>query len=259
MNKKGYNNQKDWEQFYNEPNTQHIAENVLDTEIEEVKDDNIFEVEEVTDEDDENILDQNDKEDFGEVLSLTEYMGGGTVRDVSQDFVVAEYNKIDTQNIDKQTQLVAKKFVSKITKFILEFNDVQLDDAHKNYIKQVGALQLSNLQDLLTLIEINKQMISNIVARVNATQAEDYTIINSYNNLLNQHLKLIKEVTTMYKSIPSVMKKMRADILSNQELENQNNENEELITENYGEKQFNNSKQLLRTILNNRKKEETSE
>lgn len=259
MNKKGYNNQKDWEQFYNEPNTQHIAENVLDTEIEEVKDDNIFEVEEVTDEDDENILDQNDKEDFGEVLSLTEYMGGGTVRDVSQDFVVAEYTKIDTQNIDKQTQLVAKKFVSKITKFILEFNDVQLDDAHKNYIKQVGALQLSNLQDLLTLVEINKQMISNIVARVNATQAEDYTIINSYNNLLNQHLKLIKEVTTMYKSIPSVMKKMRADILSNQELENQNNENEELITENYGEKQFNNNKQLLRTILNNRKKEETSE
>lgn len=259
MNKKGYNNQKDWEQFYNEPNTQHIAENVLDTEIEEVKDDNIFEVEEVTDEDDENILDQNDKEDFGEVLSLTEYMGGGTVRDVNQDFVVAEYTKIDTQNIDKQTQLVAKKFVSKITKFILEFNDVQLDDAHKNYIKQVGALQLSNLQDLLTLVEINKQMISNIVARVNATQAEDYTIINSYNNLLNQHLKLIKEVTTMYKSIPSVMKKMRADILSNQELENQNNENEELITENYGEKQFNNSKQLLRTILNNRKKEETSE
>ena len=101
-------------------------------------------------------------------------------------------------------------------------------------------------------------MISNIVARVNATQAEDYTIINSYNNLINQHLKLIKEVTTMYKSIPSVMKKMRADILSNQELENQNNENEELITENYGEKQFNNSKQLLRTILN-KKKEETSE
>lgn len=259
MNKKGYNNEKDWEQFYDEPNTKYVSENILDTntdnELKEIIDDNVFEVEEVTNDD--NILNQNNEEDFGEVLSLTEYMGG-TVRDVNQDFVVAEYNKIDTQNIDKKTQLVAKNFVSKITKFILDFNDVKLTDSHKEYIKNVGSLQLSNLQDLLTLVEINKQMISNIVARVNATQAEDYTIINSYNNLINQHLKLIKEVTTMYKSIPSVMKKMRADILSNQELENQNNENEELITENYGEKQFNNSKQLLRSILN-KKKEETSE
>ena len=50
------------------------------------------------------------------------------------------------------------------------------------------------------------------------------------------------------------MKKMRADVLSNQELE-ASNENDELITEEYGDKQFNNSKQMLRSILEKRKQQ----
>lgn len=195
---------------------------------------------------------------FDDVLQLTEYDGGGLVSKESTDFVVAEYDKIDVINIDKEKSLVAKKFVSKITKFVLEFNDVQLTEDHKSYIKQVGNLQLSNLQDLLTLVEVNKQMIGNIVARVNAVQAEDYAIVNSYNNLVNQHIKLIKEVSNLYKSIPNVMKKMRADVLSNQELE-QTQETNELITEDYGSKQFNNSKQMLRQILEKRKQKTNEE
>lgn len=195
---------------------------------------------------------------FDDVLQLTEYDGGGLVSKESTDFVVAEYDKIDVVNIDKEKSLVAKRFVSKITKFVLEFNDVQLTEDHKSYIKQVGNLQLSNLQDLLTLVEVNKQMIGNIVARVNAVQAEDYAIVNSYNNLVNQHIKLIKEVSNLYKSIPNVMKKMRADVLSNQELE-QTQETNELITEDYGSKQFNNSKQMLKQILEKRKQKSNEE
>lgn len=195
-------------------------------------------------------LDAN-ADNFDEVLQLTAYEGGGLVRDERTDFVVAEYDNIDTKNVDKKTELLAKKFVSKITKFILDFNDVQLSVAHQQYIKQVGIFQLSNLKDMLSLVEINKQMINNIVARVNAVQAEDYVIINSYNNLVNQHIKLLKEVTNFYKSIPSTMKKLRADVLSNQELENEAT-NDELITENYGETQFNNSKQMLRSLLEKR-------
>ncbi len=199
------------------------------------------------------ILDeQSSSGEFDDVLTLTEYTGGGLVSNENTDFVVAEYEKIDVINIDKEQQLTAKRFVSKITKFILDFNDVKLTKAHEDYIKQVGSLQLANLTDLLTLVEVNKQMISNIVARVNAVQAEDYAIINAYNNLVNQHLKLIKEASNLYKSIPNVMKKMRADVLSNQELE-ASNENDELITEDYGEKQFNNSKQMLKAILDKRK------
>ena len=184
-------------------------------------------------------------EDFGEVLQLTEYDGGNLP---SNDFVVAEYTKVDVVQIDKLQEQKAKKFVDKITKFVLEFNDVKLTKEHEDYIRQVGELQLSNLQDLLSLVEINKQMINNIVARVNAVQAEDYAIIAAYNNLVNQHIKLIKEVSNTYKSIPSVIKKMRADVLSNQELEAAA-ENEEVITEEFGDKQFNNSKQLLKSIL----------
>ena len=200
----------------------------------------------------------DESDNFDDVLQLTEYTGGGLMSNESTDFVVAEYEKIDVINIDKSKEQIAKKFVSKITKFILDFNDVQLTEDHKDYIKQVGKLQLSNLQDLLSLVEINKQMIGNIVARVNAVQAEDYAIVNSYNNLVNQHIKLIKEVSNLYKSIPNVMKKMRADVLSNQELE-QAQENNELITEDYGQKQFNNSKQMLKQILEKRKQQATGE
>lgn len=204
---------------------------------------------------DSDVLDMTTSQEdgFDDVLSLTEYTG----REVSTDFVVAEYDKIDTASIDKKQELVAKKFVGKITKFILDFNDVQLSEDHKNYIKQVGNLQLENLKDLLSLVDANKQMINNIIARVNATQAEDYAIINAYNNLINQHIKLIKEVANTYKSIPSVIKKMRADVLTNQELEGTSETDSEVITESYGECQFNNGKQLLKNILEKRKQQTT--
>lgn len=247
-------NTNDWEK--NQKGYKIISD---DINIDDVETDPIQEIEEA------NILDSaseenfddilkpiNSEENFDDVLQLTEYTGGGLMANENTDFVVAEYDKIDVINIDKAQQQTAKKFVSKITKFILDFNDVKLTKAHEDYIKQVGQLQLANLADLLTLVEVNKQMISNIVARVNAVQAEDYAIINAYNNLINQHIKLIKEASNLYKSIPNVMKKMRADVLSNQELESAN-ENDELITEEYGDKQFNNSKQMLRSILEKRK------
>lgn len=213
---------------------------------------------EVVDEDSENSLEisDSDSEDYSDVLHLTAY-DGGMISNEHTDFIIAEYENIDTKQVDKETKLLAKKFVTKITKFILDFNDVQLSEEHRNYIRQVGLFQLDNLKDMLSLVEINKQMINNIVARVNAVQAEDYVIINSYNNLVNQHLKLLKEVTNFYKSIPATIKKMRADILSNQELENEEINNE-LLTENYGETQFNSSKQMLRTLLEKRKNSENS-
>lgn len=204
------------------------------------------------------ILEPSEIDDnFDDVLQLTQYEDGGIINNERTEFVIAEYTNIDTQKVDKDTELMAKKFVSKITKFILEFNDVQLSDAHKAYIKQVGIFQLSNLKDMLSLVEINKQMINNIVARVNAVQAEDYVIINSYNNLVNQHIKLLKEVSNLYKSIPSTIKKLRADVLSNQELEGEEI-NDDLITENYGDTQFNSSKQMLRTLLEKKRQKDTS-
>ena len=250
------NNEDDWSKIEHNKRKGYtvISDDIeiekIDTDpLQEIKDATILEVEP-----DNNFLDTSNEENFDDVLTLTEYTGGGLVSNENTDFVIAEYDKIDVVNIDKAQQQTAKKFVAKITKFILDFNDVKLTKAHEDYIKQVGQLQLANLADLLTLVEVNKQMISNIVARVNAVQAEDYAIINAYNNLINQHIKLIKEASNLYKSIPNVMKKMRADVLSNQELEAANDDNE-LITEEYGDKQFNNSKQMLKSILEKRKQQ----
>ena len=252
QNPKGYNNEAAWNKIEQDAlkkknkrgytmvsPDENILNNVEDTDFEMMSESESINI---PLEDNQNT---SSNEDFGEVLQLTEYDGGNLP---SNDFVVAEYTKVDVVQIDKLQEQKAKKFVDKITKFVLEFNDVKLTKEHEDYIRQVGELQLSNLQDLLSLVEINKQMINNIVARVNAVQAEDYAIIAAYNNLVNQHIKLIKEVSNTYKSIPSVIKKMRADVLSNQELEAAA-ENEEVITEEFGDKQFNNSKQLLKSIL----------
>lgn len=251
MIKKGNDNPDAWEQI--EKDSMSKKQIVIDPnksvieDFDEIDDSNVIDVANDDSVEELNPLDEPDNEDYGEVLQLTEYQGG-TLTSQSTDFVVAEYEKIDTINIDKAQQLLAKKFIGKVTKFILEFNDIQLTQDHKNYLKQVGQLQLGQLTDMLSLVVINKQMINNIVARVNATQAEDYAIINSYNNLINQHIKLYREVENIYKNIPSVMKKMRADILSNQELE-AGDEPDDVITEDFGETQFNSQKQLLKSIL----------
>lgn len=187
-----------------------------------------------------------------EVLQLTEY-NGGLVQGNNSYGVVAEYENIEIAEISLKHKKQAESFVTKITNFILEFNDVELSPTHRNYIKQVAKLQLGHLQDLMELIDINKQMLNNIVRRVNATQVEDYAVINTYNSLVNQHLKLIKEVQNSYRGIPNVLKKMKADVMCNQELEG-NSTNDEVITEDSGVTQFTNQKQLLRTLIEQKKK-----
>ena len=214
----------------------------------ELKENNDLEISESVD----NILTESSEvEDFSEVLTLTQY-NDSMLTESKTDFVVAEYENVKVVELELKHQQTAKTFVGKITKFVLEFNDVVLSEEHKAYLKQVGQLQLQHLSDLLYLTDVNKRMLNNIIARVNATQAEDYAIITSYNNLANQHLKLIKELQNTYKSIPSVLKKMKADVLCNQELE-ETPEDNEVITQDFGETQYNNQKQLLRTILERNK------
>lgn len=209
---------------------------------------------EIVEQEDDNIL---DTEDYSEVLELTEYNNSLIHSNNDKEFSIAQYDNIQPVEISQKHKTFAKGFVSKITKFILDFNDVELTEEHKKYIKNVGNLQVQHLEDLLTLVDMNKQMITNIVHRVNATQAEDYVIINSYNNLLNQHLKLIKELQNTYKSIPTVLKKMKTDILCNQELGQ--SMDDELITEDLGETHFNSSKQLNIMLQKRKLEKENSE
>ena len=248
-NPKSYNNPKDWEKIDGKPGQTKIIDvesmniNIVDDEEElipdELSSEQVEEFEEV--------------ESFDEVIELTQYDDSKLPAQTGQTGLstyVAEYNDINTTVLQEKHKLAAKSFVNKITKFILDFNDVELSEDHKKYIKQVGTLQLQHLEDLLYMVDVNKQMLNNIIARVNASQAEDYSIINSYNNLVNQHLKLIKELQNTYRAIPNVIKKMKADVICNQELENsENGANDEVITAGFGESQFNNGKQLYRSIL----------
>jgi hypothetical protein len=97
-------------------------------------------------------------------------------------------------------------------------------------------------------------MMCNIIERVNVTQAEDYAIINSYNNLVNQHLKLLKELNAHYKAIPATIKKMRNDVIQEDRLNSgDTDEVGGVVTEDFGKSQFNNQKQLLRAMLDKQK------
>ena len=81
-------------------------------------------------------------------------------------------------------------------------NDEELSQEHKEYMEAVAEIQMSSLSDLLYLCAINKQMINNVVNRINATMVEDYAIIQSYTSLVKQHMMLIKDLMTHFKSIP---------------------------------------------------------
>lgn len=169
---------------------------------------------------------QEDTED--EILSLTEYVNPESNNSIA---VVAEYKDIDVTNVDKKSKKTAQELVRKITKFIIEFNDVELSATHKAYLEEVGSLEISTLHDLLTITHYNKQMIDNIVLRINSVQAEDYAMIQSYTGLVNNHMRLMKDLQTKYKAIPGVIKRMKAEILCNQELGKDENDYKKLQTE----------------------------
>ena len=50
---------------------------------------------------------------------------------------------------------------------------------------------------------------------------------------------------------------MRADVMTNQELGEGENHEDEVMTSEFGETQFNNSKQLLKSILEKKEKKNT--
>lgn len=190
-----------------------------------------------------------------EVLHLVPYETGSTTSELSQSmgyFGSSEYNDIDTSLISSKQESEARAFVSKVEQFVVrlneQLNDSQLSDDLQEYIKQVGMLQYQNLADIMTLVTINKQMINNIVARINASQAEDYAIIQSYSGLVTQHIKLSRELSTIYKSIPSTVKKMVQEITGDQQTELDGGVSSAIITQNYGETQFNSTKELLKTL-----------
>ena len=161
------------------------------------------------------VQEEDTLDDYSDTLQLVEYVNPESNNSLA---VVAEYDNIDIINVEKKTKKQAQDLVTKITQFVIEFNDIELSDNHIKYIKEVGKLELGGLQDILTLVEFNKGMIANMVRRINSVQADDYAMIASYTQLINQQMRLMKDLQVRYKAIPGVIKKMRAEVLCNQEL-----------------------------------------
>lgn len=278
---KSYNNPGSWNSFESDGKRKIISETEVDT-IKQVLGDSLIEMlpdeeiyndnfetklnpesveTELVETEDYDPSEERDltNEEVNEVLQLTSYEDNQLIPSQhNNQYGIAEYKEIDIEDVSAKHQKEAKTFIDKVTKFVIEFNDVELTDAHKSLIKTTAQFQLSHLSDLLFLVDANKQMINNIIRRVNATMTEDYAIIAAYNNLINQHLKLIKELSNSYRSVPSILKKMRADIICDQQLEQQENPNgEEVITKNFGDSQFNSDKQLYRKMLEARNKQKS--
>jgi hypothetical protein len=253
---KGYNNPNAWNKI-DGIKSKAIAEDF--SEIEDLKYTDIFEsdnsfnnVDENEDIDEIEVKDLDEDqineevESFGEVLNLVSLDSNPNYLPTeSGAFAVAKYDNIDLFALTDRATKESKMFVQKITGFIIEFGDVELTEKHKKYLKEVGDIEIQNLADLQRLALINNQMINNISERINATTAEDYAVIQSYTNLLNLQIKLRKEIQTTYTGIPNRIKKMKSDIICNQELGSGDGPNDGPMTEDYGDSQFNNQKHLL--------------
>ena len=126
---------------------------------------------------------------------------------------------------------------------------------NQKYLKNVGDLELTTLKDLLTITEYNKQMINNIVFRINSVQAEDYAMIQSYTSLVNNHMRLMKDLQIKYKAIPGVIKRMKAEILCNQELGKDENDYKRLEQEVEQNIEISSNKDMIRELRRKREEE----
>lgn len=156
---------------------------------------------------------------YDEVIQLTEYTGGGTMTPQfgsGGDFSIAQYDQIDLGGLETKYKSLAKSFTDKVKSFVMSMNDEELSQEHKEYMEAVAEIQMTSLSDLLYTCAINKQMINNVVNKINATMVEDYAIIQSYTSLVTLHMKLIKDMMTHFKSIPGVMKRLKTEVITDQ-------------------------------------------
>lgn len=193
-------------------------------------------------------------EEFSDVIQLTEYEGNPS-SNRQTSMVVAEYNPVQSLAIASKYEEKAKNLVNKIKDFIITYGGLEAQEDVVTYLTQVAELEISGLADMMQLCAINKMMIDNVVNRINATMAEDYAAIQTYNTLVTQHMKLMKELQSRYRSIPQVMKRMKVDVETEQELPEAGDNVDGVITEEFGETQFNSDKELM-AMLN--KKSETN-
>lgn len=194
-------------------------------------------------------------DNFEEVVQLTEYLPeNGQTGMTPQRYagasmqVVAEYTPVDLTEIDEKSQKQAKTLVNKIKEYIIKYSPTELDQAKQDYLNAVAELEISGLADMIQLCMMNKVMISNLVNKVNDTFGEDFAAIQSYTNLVNLHMKLMKDLQVRYKNIPTLMKRMKTDIETEQVLSDEDPVSNDVISDKYGETQFNSGRELYNKL-----------
>lgn len=208
------------------------------------------------------IKDSIQNSEYDEVIQLTEYTGSGSTPTFGggADFgVIAQYDQIDVGNLETKYKGLAKNFTDKVKNFVMTMNDEELTQEHKEYMEAVAEIQMSSLADLLYLCAINKQMINNVVNRINATMVEDYAIIQSYTSLVKQHMMLIKDLMTHFKSIPGIMKRLKTEVITDQLLPEGHDGENLPPAESFmqgEENEFNNRKDMLRKLAAEIKEEQ---
>ncbi len=186
---------------------------------------------------------ENQDEFFEEVFDLTNYDNREVVNNEENSLLIAEYDNIDIVKTTQNQQKKAKRFIQEVKRMMVSYAGNGLSSEISKYLSTVAALQIEQLGDLLTMLDINKQMLGNMVRRINTFQADDYALIQTYTNLLQQHIRLHKEVQNNYSGIPALMKRMTTDI--DTELLQSNTPDNPVISESHGETQFNSSKEML--------------
>lgn len=220
-NPKGYNNHAAWDKVESKsPETKNLGsideESIYARLIDESED---IGDGDVTIEDEIPFMDCENFDD--DIIKLSPFS-----RDISDNNqpndvpvgLVAEYHEIEVVEIQQRHLLKAREFVGKISKFVKEFKDIELSDQQKSYLDNVCEFQITQLSELMYIVEVNKKLLDNMIYRINLVQAEDYVMLNTYNSLVNQHIKLFKELNSTYKNVPMVLKKMRTEIMCDQEL-----------------------------------------
>ena len=191
------------------------------------------------------IVGDNNVGEFDEVFELTKY-SESEMSTADDSFIVAEYDNIEFTNITINQTKVAKKFVQEVKKLVKSYSTSDLPEDFTKYLDSVASLQLDQLADLLTMFTMNREMLGNMVKRVNATQADDYALIQGYTQLVQQQLKLHKELQTTFSNIPATMKKMVMDI--DTEIIDKDSPINPVVTDAHGKNQFNNSREMLRRL-----------
>lgn len=158
-----------------------------------------------------------DDVDDAEVLNLSSYDGNSNVPASGGDWgVSAEYHTVNVVETTKRSKVLAKDFVSKVSKILMKLDETKTPEM-TSYMKTFSEINVNKISDLAFMVDSNRQLIENVIHRINSTNGEDFVTFKLYSELVNTHLKLQKELQLSYNELPSMFKRAKAEMLTDEQ------------------------------------------